>query len=151
MPFDTITSQADVVTRLRELEDRAEIQRLTAAYNRAFDDMDVEGWLATFVEDATFVIDDGAPIVGLAALKQFHLDIGFGKVHATVDHVIDVAGDLATQTCYLLLGSRTKDRSAGSVVIENSGRYLDELCRTADGWRFTQRTWIPDARLSEQG
>lgn len=135
--------------RLGVLEAKEAIRVLTAKYNKAFDDMDVEGYAATFTVDGEFVLDEEAPIQGREAIKAFQREIGFGKVHATVDHLIEVNGNTARQVCNLLLGSRTENRAVGSAQIDNSGRYYDELVLTEDeGWLFAKRTWIPDAHLS---
>lgn len=153
MPSETTTDLVALVdelaARVRELEDKNEIRELTARYNDTFDDMDVEGWVATFTEDAEFILDDAEPIRGSEALAAFQREIGFGKVHATVDHAIDVQGDTATQVCNLVLGSRRPDRAVGSAAIDNTGRYHDELVRTPGGWRFKRRRWIPNALLPE--
>src|SRR5690349_1524152 len=146
-------SLADVVkdleAQLYVLQAKEEIRLLTARYNQAFDDMDLDGYAGTFTPDGEFVLDDGEPIRGRAAITEFHRGIGFGKVHATADHAIQVDGDSATQVCNLLLGSRSKHREVGSARLDNSGRYFDDLVRTPQGWLFAKRTWIPDAALPD--
>lgn len=145
---DLLERVAQLEARLRELEDQNEIRVLTARYNEAFDAMDVEAFVATFVPDGEFQLDDDEPLRGHAALAAFHREIGFGKVHHTADHRIEVQGDRATQVCNLVLGGRTEARAVGSAQIENTGRYTDELVRTSDGWRFARRAWAADAKLA---
>ncbi len=145
---DVLDQLQRLAARVAELEDQLAIRDLTSRYNQAFDDMDLDGYVATFTDDAAFVIDGGAPIVGKPAIRAFHVEIGFGKVHSTVDHRIVIDGDRATQTCNLVLGERTPDRAVGSARLDNFGRYQDELVRTPDGWRFARRSWTPDARLA---
>lgn len=147
MPSEDIAAKLEqLATRVRELEDKEAIRQLTARYNDAFDDMDIDGYAATFTPDGALVLGD-AEIAGHEALKAFHREIGFGKVHATVDHNIEVDGDRARQVCNLVLGSRQSDQAVGSAKVDNTGRYRDELVRTPDGWRFQRRTWFPDAQL----
>lgn len=135
--------------RIRELEDAAEIRALTATYNETFDNMEVEAFVSTFLPDGEFSVDDGEPLVGRSALAAFHREIGFGKVHHTADHRVMVDGDRATQVCTLILGSRHPDKAFGSAEFENSGRYLDELVRTPEGWKFRRRTFYADAAITE--
>lgn len=146
MPSET-ESVETLAALVRELQDKEEIRQLTARYNEAWDAMDIESMVETFTEDGEFVLDEGEPVRGHPSLADFQREIGFGKVHATVDHLITVDGDTATQVCNLLLGSRQQDRAVGSAQIDNTGRYRDQLVRTPEGWRFSRRQWIPDAEL----
>lgn len=148
MTEQTTAAVAALARRLGELEDRAAIAALTARYNAAFDAMDVEGWTGTFAEDGEFALEHPRqtvpPTAGRDRLRQMQEAIGYGTVHLTSDHLIELDGDVATQRCTALLAGRSAGRETGSVVA-NTGRYRDELVRTAEGWRFRRRTWIPDA------
>jgi len=45
----------------------------------------------------------------------------------------------------LVLSRPGPDAASGArTTLTNSGRYHDELVRTADGWRFTRRTAVLD-------
>lgn len=149
MTEQTSADLAALARRLGELEDRAAIAALTARYNAAFDAMDVEGWVATFTADGAFELEHPRQTVpetaGRDRLRRMQEAIGYGTVHITSDHLIELDGDAATQRCTALLAGRSAGRETGSVVFANTGRYRDELVRTAEGWRFRRRTWIPDA------
>jgi hypothetical protein len=58
------------------------------------------------------------------------------RVHMTMDPIIEISGDTATQECSLLLITRAPRRG---ITAAFTGRYSDELVRTADGWRFARR------------
>lgn len=139
----------DIEARLATMESRVEIMELTAGYNEAWDDGDVDAWVATFVPDGEFVMK-GVPqtrgAAGLRGMIEAMLPVGF--VHLTVDHRIDVEGDTARQRARVILGRRSPDRKPGSSQWVTTGSYDDALARTPDGWRFVSRTFAPDSSLS---
>jgi 3-phenylpropionate/cinnamic acid dioxygenase small subunit len=118
---------------------RAEIAELTARYNRAFDDRDVAGFIAVFTADAVVEEVGAAAHRGIEAIRAFAERESDGStVHATTDAIVTLDGDRARQRCTLILALRRPDRSKVSLFA--TGRYDDELVRTADGWRFSRRT-----------
>ncbi|HEY8490179.1 MAG TPA: nuclear transport factor 2 family protein [Dehalococcoidia bacterium] len=123
-------------------EDVLAIRELTARYNHAIDEGRAEDWAATFVEDGVFEPSAGGRFEGRAALVEFARGFSsrFKVRHCTTDAVVEVDGDRATQTCYLILLDR-----ADGVKIRASGVYHDTLTRTPDGWRFTHRRVEIDA------
>jgi uncharacterized protein (TIGR02246 family) len=132
------------------LVDRTQIRELTARYNRAFDDGDADAFAATFTGDGVMEIDGGPATTGSAALAEMVRRTPYGIVHVTVDAVVEVDGDRAVQDVTLLVVGRPgpdepaeKRRSR----LARSGRYHDELVRTAEGWRFTRRTATLDGGL----
>ena len=52
---------------------------------------------------------------------------------------MSVDGDTATSTCYLH-AQHVLPGTAGGDQFVFAGRYLDNLVRTADGWRIAERT-----------
>lgn len=134
---------AEEVARRRDVD---AIRRLTATYNDAWDDGRCDDWVAVFTPDARFSMTDTPDIVGVDALREFaHAQRAGGFVHTTTDHVVDVDGDTAVQTCRLILSNRSPSREPGSANWLTTGRYRDELRRTTDGWRFTHRSFAPDS------
>jgi hypothetical protein len=133
-----------VTDDVRHLVDRTAIVELTARYNRAFDGVDVEGWLRTFTEDGVMV-RDGRAWRGHDELRRLIERVGYGMVHLTTDPVITISGDVAQQECSLLLLRRDPDRR--QVHVLTTGRYRDELARTSAGWRFRLRDVTTDADL----
>jgi 3-phenylpropionate/cinnamic acid dioxygenase small subunit len=133
---DTAT-RATTATDLADLADRVAIRDLTARYNDAIDDVRLDDYLACFTPDGVLDIDGLGRGQGPDQIRPMVEPIAPIAVHLTLDAVVEVDGDTATQRCRFLLGRRSGDRSDFSIV--TSGRYHDRLIRTADGWRFAER------------
>jgi uncharacterized protein (TIGR02246 family) len=132
------------------LVDRARIRELTARYNRCFDDGDPEGFAATFTPDGEMEVEGGPVTRGRAALAEMCRHTPYGIVHVTVDATVEVDGDRAVQDVTLLVVARpprdaAPDKRTSRVM--RSGRYHDELVRTAEGWRFARRVASLDGGL----
>ena len=130
--------------------DRARIRELTARYNRCFDDGDADGYAATFTEDGVMEVAGGPSTKGRAALAEMVRRTPYGIVHVTVDATVEIDGDRAIQDVTLLVVNRPPHdapRDERLSKVQRSGRYHDELVRTADGWRFEHRTAILDGGL----
>ncbi|MCV7408176.1 hypothetical protein AWC05_08320 [Mycobacterium florentinum] len=118
-------------------EDRIAIRDLTARYSRAVDDRDIDAFADTFVPEGTMELV-GLPVLsGRQELMAAAEGLGYGTVHMTLDAIVDVSGDRATQVATLLLAKRQKDKSTWDLV--TSGRYTDAFARTPSGWRFVHR------------
>jgi hypothetical protein len=141
-PITIIESNADIARTkftVHALADRVAIQELTAQYNRAADGTDPKALLAVFAHDGSVEMrgrpgtdvvyrgDEIARLVAPAALQ---------RVHMTMDAIIEVHGDRATQVCTVLLCTRAPGRGIGALL---TGRYIDDLVRTPVGWRFRRR------------
>jgi len=120
------------------LLDRAEILELTARYNRCFDDGDPEGYALTFTEGGSMGVVGGPTTTGRAALAEMCKNVPWGVMHVTVDPIITVDGDTAIQNVTLLVFSRPSGPGE-KARISATGRYLDTLVRSPDGWLFTSR------------
>jgi uncharacterized protein (TIGR02246 family) len=132
------------------LVDRAQIRELTARYNRCFDDGDPEGFAATFTEDGAMEIAGGSTTSGREALAEMCRHTPYGILHVTVDATVDVDGDHAVQDVTLLVVTRPgpdAPREKRVSRVQRSGRYHDELVRTAEGWRFARRIASLDGGL----
>jgi ketosteroid isomerase-like protein len=118
------------------MDDREAIRQLTARYNLAFDERDVDGWLACFTPDARVEFaGSGRIIEGHDQLRQVIETTDNTGRHTTTDFIIDVDGDRAVQRCHLTeLGVDN-----GRAVVRRFGRYEDELRRDAGTWRFASR------------
>ncbi|MFF5988387.1 FAD-dependent oxidoreductase [Prauserella flavalba] len=119
-----------------EAADVRAIRALTAAYNRTFDTGDTVGWLATFFPDGELVVEGHAVYTGRDALAEFAADRVGRYHHLSADPEIEIAGDTAVQQCSLILYNTEKE----GVSLVGTGRYVDELVRTSEGWRFLRRT-----------
>jgi uncharacterized protein (TIGR02246 family) len=138
-----------VDAELRWLIDRTQIRELTARYNRCFDDGDPEGFAATFTEDGKMEVEGSFSVSGRDALAEMVRHTPYGVVHVTVDATVEVDGDRAVQDVTLVVLARPgrDDRPGTRTKLTNSGRYHDELVRTADGWRFGHRTAFLDGGM----
>jgi uncharacterized protein (TIGR02246 family) len=139
-----------VEPELRWLHDRAQIEELTARYNRAFDDGDPDGFAATFTDDGVMAVEGGPTTTGATALAEMCRHTPYGVVHVTVDPIVEVDGDRAVQSVALLVVQRPAPdapREERVSELRRTGRYTDELVRTADGWRFARRTVTLDGGL----
>lgn len=137
-------------SELRWLVDRTKIRELTARYNRCFDDGDAEGFAATFTEDGAMEVAGGFVVEGRPALAQMCRSVPYGIVHVTADALVEVDGDRATQDVTVMVLQRPKPDAGPderTARLDRSGRYHDELVRTADGWRFSRRTVILDGGI----
>ena len=122
-------------------QDTLDILQLYSRYNTAIDTGDGRGFAACFVEGGQF--DAGfQTLEGHDAIAAFadgtHKALP-GMRHNATNIVIDGAGDRATGSAFLI-GYDTK----GGYKVIVTGRYRDELAKTAQGWRFTQRIFSPD-------
>ncbi len=127
---------------MSDVEAKLAIRELTARYNLAIDEGRAEEWADTFVHDGVFESTALGRVAGRAALVEFAQTFSkrFHARHCTTDAIIEVAGDTATQTCYLIFIGV----GDGGVRLLNSGVYRDRLRHTAAGWRFVERKVAPD-------
>jgi 3-phenylpropionate/cinnamic acid dioxygenase small subunit len=58
--------------------------------------------------------------------------------HLISNHVVDVAGDSASATCYLIAQHMRADAPSGPFLLLGAA-YDDELTRTVAGWRIVSR------------
>ncbi|MBW2423637.1 MAG: nuclear transport factor 2 family protein [Deltaproteobacteria bacterium] len=124
-------------------DDQIEIQQLYARYNTAIDTGDGKGFAACFVADGSFDPGTGSALSGREAFagfaQQTHESLP-GLRHNATNIVIEGGGDRATGSAFLI--AYLVD---GGFKVMTTGRYRDELTRTAEGWRFTKRIYKPDA------
>ncbi|MHB8329737.1 MAG: nuclear transport factor 2 family protein [Acidimicrobiales bacterium] len=127
---------------VRRLIDSTQIRELTARYNRCFDDGDAEGFADTFVEDGVMEVTGAFTVSGRQALAGMCRHTPYGVVHMTVDATVAVDGDRAVQDVTVLVVNRPKPDAGPDErrsTLERTGRYHDDVVRTADGWRFARR------------
>ena len=125
------------------LLDRARIRELTARYNRCFDDGDPEGFAATFTEDGFMEVVGGPTTTGRHDLAEMCRRVPWGIMHVTVDATVEVEGDSAKQHVALVVVGRAA-KPGDKPKLMSTGRYEDDLVRTADGWLFARRSCTLD-------
>ena len=128
--------------------DRLAILEQIARYSYAWDDRDLEAYIALFVEDASFVVDPelpGGPSVnatGHEAIRTWareRMDArkpGVQVRHHQSGTLFDELGEDQARTRTMLLTSRVGPDGEPP----GSGVYYDEWRRTAEVWRFAKRT-----------
>ena len=121
-------------------EDFHEIHNLYSRYNRCVDFGDAEGFARTFTADGKFTIPQGVA-EGPVALEQFVRDavVRRGTTTRHMPYNIEIeATPAGAKGCayFVLLRAHTGTQRAEILM---SGRYADELVKTADGWRFSHR------------
>jgi 3-phenylpropionate/cinnamic acid dioxygenase small subunit len=119
-------------------DDRDGIRRLLARYCQLCDDGRFDEWGQLFTETATFSVL-GTVHEGRAAAVTFITAAqgpeARGK-HLISEPCIDLDGDRATVRTDYAFVARGRD---GSLGITSTGRYVDQVERAADGWRFASR------------
>ena len=128
--------------------DRLAILEQIARYSYAWDDRDLEAYIALFVEGASFVVDPelpGGPSVNatgheaIRAWARERMDArkpGVQVRHHQSGTLFDELGEDQARTRTMLLTSRVGPDGEPP----GSGVYYDEWRRTAEGWRFAKRT-----------
>lgn len=122
------------------LEDKMQIQELAARYALAMDEHDVEGWLKTWSPNGRW---EGA--LGTyqgETLKLLLRDLGeriINRRHVITNHVIEVKGNEATQTCYMqIIAYKDAPKIMATAV------YRDNLVKTNGEWKFSVRRMTLD-------
>jgi uncharacterized protein (TIGR02246 family) len=132
----------DARRSLDRLLDLQEITDLLHRYARALDEKDWSLLATCFTADAVaFYGEVLGRQEGVTAIEQVcraalgHLD---SSQHVISNPEIHIDGDAATARCYVH-AQHTKAGTPGGDNMTIGGTYLDELVRTADGWRIRQR------------
>jgi uncharacterized protein (TIGR02246 family) len=118
-------------------DDEDQVRRTLAEYSQWCDDGEFGSWAELFTQDARLVLG-GQATEGRGAIRRYMEQLqppeARGK-HITSNTTIAVVGDVATATTDYLFVRATP---TGLALIA-AGRYVDELVRGEDRWRFSQR------------
>lgn len=124
--------------------DHLAILTLYAAYNRAIDCDDDEGWAATFVADGVFA-HPARIWRGTNELRRFIVERKerSGSPLANQRHwngviTLQRERNQILGACDLIVTAQA--RESGGTTILAQGFYTDQLVDTPVGWRFAQRT-----------
>ncbi len=119
---------------VRELADREEIRNLARRYAHCIWQGDMDGAIYLFAEDGEMDMD-GRVIKGRPALSAVYKAALAGTFHPFIhNHLIELAGDRASGTCYLDLRAILNGKS-----MIGSGFYLDRYARIGGEWKFASR------------
>jgi uncharacterized protein (TIGR02246 family) len=135
----TAPGAASVEARLKQFEDKAEIERLLLDYGRHLDARDFGAYASLFAADGEWVGGFGK-VAGRASIKTFMEKAMPGantarNYHLLSNFVIAVQGDTATawsRWAFVVPGQQ-------GAVIAQAGRYDDTLVREGGKWRFKRR------------
>jgi ketosteroid isomerase-like protein len=144
-PPDTRLDQ--LARRLQRLEDQDAIWRLFMTYREHLDQRDFKAYASLFTDDAVWIGNLGK-VVGPAEIEDMlakTMEVWESDLqrthHIVLNPVIDVDGDTANATSNW--GYVTRSDSDAPVLLM-LGRYIDQLRRTADGWKFSRRVAYSD-------
>ncbi len=125
-------------------DDRTAIQDLVSRYNMAHDTDDVDGWLDTFTEDATFITGRSRR-EGHEELRDFFLNGGErlpNVRHITYNSVFEpIEGE---RERVLMHSDLLVFRADDPPVLVLTRRYHDTLRREDGEWRFERREITAD-------
>ncbi|MDG2116357.1 MAG: nuclear transport factor 2 family protein [Porticoccaceae bacterium] len=121
---------------LQNLLDYVAIRQLNAKYNRYADQADGESYSSLFTEDAQFHIVGEGTYIGREQIAA-RCNATTTAVHVTTEPELDISGDTAQQRVRMLTVLQDGEGTRNEFVA--SGWYIDELKRTAEGWRYHHR------------
>ncbi len=128
---------------LRELADRMEIGELMARYADMVDRRDWKRMDGIFALEATIDFRPSGgragPFREMLAWLDRALDSWPRNLHMITNLIVELEGDRANARCYFHVPTGRDAREGAQFTVTHSGRYLDRLVRTADGWRIVER------------
>lgn len=116
--------------------DRLDIIQLTATFDNAMDEENVDKYLGTFTENGELSGFWGSTSGKVNLKEQFPqlLDsFARGRRHILTNHEIEGDGNQAKMFCYLTVFNRDTNGMAGS------GTFTDEVVKVDGKWYFTKR------------
>ncbi len=127
---------------LAQLVDERDILALLHRYAHALDEKRWDLLATCFTEDAVAIYGEVlGRKVGYPAIEETckaaltHLD---SSQHIITNQEITIDGDRATARCYVHAQHTKADTNGGDNYVIG-GIYLDEIVRTAEGWRIRKR------------
>ena len=141
---------------LREIADRLEIAELMARYADMVDRRDWTKMDRIFALEATIDFRPSGgragPFREMLAWLDRALDSWPNNLHMITNLIIDLDGDAARTRCYFHVPTAREAHEGAQYTVTHSGRYLDRLIRTSDGWRIVERVSeqvVREGRLPE--
>jgi 3-phenylpropionate/cinnamic acid dioxygenase small subunit len=127
------------------VDDYAEIQQLYSRYTLTMDEKRHEEWLDCFTPDGVVEGPNFGRYSGRDQLRQFlakyraetHM---FQMRHVISNLLVEIEGDRATGTCYILHYRTHRGRTELIAI----GRYEDQLRKLEGKWLFADRKAIWD-------
>jgi uncharacterized protein (TIGR02246 family) len=131
---------AELVARLRRLEDLQEIQQLFVDYGAFLDAGDLDGYASLFAADGELLLGPVGRATGPEAIKELMGRATASSVgnsfHVISSPQVQLDGDRATSVVMWTVVAKGPD---GSPTVTMIGKHKDVLTRTPAGWRFQRR------------
>ncbi len=128
---------------LQHLVDRQAINDVLQRYARGIDEFDFEVVSDVFTTDAAAQYSKYPELIGGPAIAQFLRDHSRSTSwHQHLLTVVDVVIDGGRATALTYFIAHMVSGEPGDAVTVQVGDYRDELIRTADGWRISQRRQV---------
>ena len=128
---------------LRDVADRMQIADLMARYADMVDRRDWPKMDRNFAIEATidFRASGGrlGPFREMLAWLDRALESWPMHLHMITNLIVDLDGDSASSSCYFHATIGRESHEGAQYTVTPSGRYLDRLIRTSDGWRIVER------------
>ena len=128
---------SDLETRLRRLEDRAEIHELLARYANACDDRDMVALADCFSADFEFDSVAGHVVGRDAAMNYYHERLGMYGVTFHIPHTL-VLEEVGADAARGLVTSHAEMEIEHELFV-TAFRYHDHYVREGGRWRFRVR------------
>lgn len=132
-----------IEARLQRLEDLLAINQLFIDYGEHLDAGDFDAYAALFSDDGEVMLGPMGRATGRAEIRALMSGMLADRVGSTFHIVssprIDLRGDTATSTVMWSVATTADD---GLARLSMVGHHLDDLVRTADGWRFRRRRGV---------
>ncbi len=129
--------------RLRRLEDLMAIHQLFVDYGEHLDSGDFEAYAELFAEDGEVRLGPMGRATGRAQIRELmasQLTAAIGSTfHIISSPRVTLDGDRATSTVMWSVAIMEAD---GLARVSMVGHHLDDLVRTAQGWRFQRRRGV---------
>jgi len=126
--------------RVRRMEDLLAIQQLFVDYGEHLDSGDFAAYAQLFAEDGEVLLGPMGRATGREAIQEL-MTRTLGDRVGTTFHIVTsprvkLDGDTATSTVmWTVVGTGDENALAVPMV----GHHIDDLVRTAEGWRFQRR------------
>jgi len=128
----------------QEISDRIEINDLLVRYCTAIDTQDWSLLDSCFLPDATLDYTQTGGIAGkypeVRAWLEKVLAIFSVTVHFIGNSTVKLDGDRASSRTYTINPMGIERQDGSTHIFTVGGTYVDELTRTAEGWRIARRT-----------
>jgi 3-phenylpropionate/cinnamic acid dioxygenase small subunit len=128
---------------LRTLADRIEIAELLARYADMVDRRDWPRMNRIFALEATIDFrpsgGPNGPFREMLAWLDRALDSWPKNLHLITNVIVDLDGDRASSRCYFHVSIARETHDGNQYTVTDSGRFIDQLIRSANGWRIVSR------------